>query len=64
MFDYNVGYYDPNLGIWIGVGGGSGPRFPGGGGMVPYYPPILPQQNQQILFLGLIVLGAFLLMKD
>lgn len=63
MVDWNVGY---NTGdYWVRIGGG-------GGGTVPYYPPgtypgtgvLVPNQNNQMIWLLLIVAGAVLLLKD
>lgn len=64
MVDWNVGY---NTGdYWVRIGGG--------GGNVPYYPPaypgtypggvLVPNQNNQMIWLLLIVAGAVLLLKD
>lgn len=65
MFDWSIDYNDPR-GWGVGVGG----RAPVGGGgwgnqNYPYNPnfPVYPRQDNQFLLIGLIVLGAVVLLR-
>jgi hypothetical protein len=69
MFDYgwDIGYYDPRTGIRVGVGGGTNPPLtqPGFDPRYGYDPRFgVQRQNDQILWFGLIVLGAVLLLNN
>jgi hypothetical protein len=60
MFDWNFGYGQPGWNVRVGGGYSQFPQY----GQFPNQPVFVPQQNNQILWLVLIIGAAVVLLKD